>query len=490
MTGVKWISDSGTFASRRSATESRQRTRQSQQSATLPHPMVVAIWYGLVTGLLELGLVYARNHIVGFSTLSALQISRHFPWMIPLANLVLFLAWGLVVVLLGRVWKRIGGQPTVALLSFPACLAPLLLLPGLYWTAYLALAGGFATLIGRVDLGPSRAILPPGDHEPSVLGHHHSPVCRMERRARSLWPSAGRSDHCHSPSANGMNVIFLVMDTVRADRLSLYGYQLRTTPNLERIAGKGVRFDQAQATAPWTLPSHASMFTGLWPHQTGVSENRPLDATCPTLAEFLTGRGYLTAGFVANTYFCNSWFGLGRGFSHYEDFYDEERVVSVSETLRSSALGRGIIRLARLPLAGDRPRKTAAQINRDFLDWLAEQEAGRPFFVFLNYFDAHSPYIPPRGYDRRLNRRAENPAELALLRNWDDRPKKNVPESEATLVSDAYDDCIGYLDFQIGELADELERRRFAEEFTDGHRFGPRRGTGRAWSLRPRSKPV
>ena len=57
------------------------------------------------------------------------------------------------------------------------------------------------------------------------------------------------------------------------------------------------------------------MFTGLWPHQTGVSENRPLDSACPTLAEFLASRGYLTAGFVANTYFCNSWFGLGRGFS-------------------------------------------------------------------------------------------------------------------------------------------------------------------------------
>ncbi len=77
---------------------------------------------------------------MGFSTLSALQISRHFPWMIPLANLILFLFWGLVVVLIGRVWKRIGRRKSISLLIFPACLAPLLLLPGLYWTAYLALA--------------------------------------------------------------------------------------------------------------------------------------------------------------------------------------------------------------------------------------------------------------------------------------------------------------------------------------------------------------
>ena len=111
-----------------------------------------------------------------------------------------------------------------------------------------------------------------------------------------------------------MNVLFLVMDTVRADHLSLHGYERDTTPNLQRVARKGIRFDLAQATAPWTLPSHASMFTGLWPHQTGVSEHRPLDEDCPTVAEFLAGRGYLTAGFVANTYFCNSWYGLGQGF--------------------------------------------------------------------------------------------------------------------------------------------------------------------------------
>ena len=205
------------------------------------------------------------------------------------------------------------------------------------------------------------------------------------------------------------------------------------------------------------------MFTGLWPHETGVSENRPLDAACPTLAEFLTSHGYLTAGFVANTYFCNSWFGLGRGFSHYEDFYDEDLVVSVSETLRSSGLGRMLLSLARLPLGGERGRKTAAQINRDFLDWLSEKEDGRPFFAFLNYFDAHAPYIVADGSYRGIGRRVGRPAELALLRDWENRPKQNVPESDAALVRDAYDDCLGYLDLQIGKLLDELESRGLLE---------------------------
>ena len=131
----------------------------------------------------------------------------------------------------------------------------------------------------------------------------------------------------------------------------------------------------------------------------------------------------------------------------------------MSETLRSSALGRGVVSLARLPVGGGRGRKTAADINDDFLDWLSEQEEGRPFFVFLNYFDAHSPYVVPGGCDRHFGRRAETPAELALLQDWENRPKQNVPESEATLASDAYDDCIGYLDSQIGKLMDELKSR-------------------------------
>jgi len=255
-----------------------------------------------------------------------------------------------------------------------------------------------------------------------------------------------------------MNVLLVVMDTVRSDRLSLHGYGRKTTVNLDRLAPRAIRFDQARSTAPWTLPSHVSMFTGLWPHQAAVGEDRPLGASHSTLAEFLAARGYLTAGFVANTYFCNSWYGLGRGFAHYEDFYDEDLVVSVTETLRSSSLGRCLVRLVNLPLGGDRRRKDAARINRDFLDWLSEQEKGRPFFAFLNFFDAHSPYLLPEGCDRRFGR-AETAAELAVLQDWDNRPKQNIPENEVTLVSDAYDDCIAYLDSQIGKLIDELERR-------------------------------
>ena len=126
------------------------------------------------------------------------------------------------------------------------------------------------------------------------------------------------------PPANSPNVLLIVLDTVRADHLSLYGYERPTTPVLERLAKRGIRFDEARATAPWTLPSHASMFTGRWPHELGEKWMTPLRGNFPTLAEYLGDHGYATAGFVANVGYCSQETGLARGFTHYEDYVLEK----------------------------------------------------------------------------------------------------------------------------------------------------------------------
>src|SRR5262249_59075353 len=90
------------------------------------------------------------------------------------------------------------------------------------------------------------------------------------------------------------NVLLLVLDTTRAKSMGLYGYQRATTPNLDRLAAKGVKFQRALAAAPWTLPSHAAMFTGRLPYDLGVGYKAPLDGTYPTLAEAFTQNGYAT----------------------------------------------------------------------------------------------------------------------------------------------------------------------------------------------------
>src|SRR4029079_18374049 len=91
------------------------------------------------------------------------------------------------------------------------------------------------------------------------------------------------------------NVLFIVLDNVRAESMRLYGHARPTTPRLAELARGGVRFDSARSTASWTLPSHASMFTGQWPHRLSVGWTRGLDDAYPTLAESLAGRGYATA---------------------------------------------------------------------------------------------------------------------------------------------------------------------------------------------------
>ena len=100
------------------AWEARIRRGKPEAPWTITAPIILAVWFGLVTGLLELCLIYTRSHVLGWSSLSALQINRHFAWMIPIANLALFLGWGLVVGLLGRVWPSFGTGCTSAFVFF------------------------------------------------------------------------------------------------------------------------------------------------------------------------------------------------------------------------------------------------------------------------------------------------------------------------------------------------------------------------------------
>ena len=122
------------------------------------------------------------------------------------------------------------------------------------------------------------------------------------------------------PPSGTPNLLLIVLDTVAAGHLSLYGYPRPTSTTLAELAERGIRFDSAQATSSWTLPSHATIFTGRWMHELSVGWLNPLDREYPTLAEFLGDRGYATAGFIANTSYCASDSGLSRGFTRYEDF--------------------------------------------------------------------------------------------------------------------------------------------------------------------------
>jgi hypothetical protein len=205
------------------------------------------------------------------------------------------------------------------------------------------------------------------------------------------------------------NVLLIVLDTVRADHLSLYGYRRRTSPNLDHLGAESLVFDRARANATYSLASHASLFTGLPPSGHGArpipnswfkrhstlnlaARNFRVRDDVPTLAQDLKTIGYSTAGISANDVFLARWTGLQRGFDAFEARARRRyRFSPLSAPFVAQILPRlGIPQVSFLQDTWRAPDITEAAIG-----WL--QAAPAPFFLFLNYFDAHSPYDPPGG---------------------------------------------------------------------------------------------
>ena len=279
------------------------------------------------------------------------------------------------------------------------------------------------------------------------------------------------------PASGSPNVLLIVLDTVAAEHLSLHGYDRPTSPTLESLAQRGARFDRVQATSSWTLPSHASFFTGRWPHELSASWSTPLDASYPTLAEYLGSRGYATAGFVANTFFCGADTGLGRGFTIYQDYFFPELsafklaalihwplegLKSLDRSLREY-LNLAVLRPFVRPIWGRfnaDARKEAPEVQNELLKWLSSrQQPERPFFAFVNFYDAHYPYELPNGSVHRFGAIPRNPREADLLRDWWALDKSRLSRQEIDFVRDAYDECVANLDEQLGRLLAELGRR-------------------------------
>lgn len=266
-------------------------------------------------------------------------------------------------------------------------------------------------------------------------------------------------------SADRPNVLLIVMDTTRADHLSCYGYPRTTTPHLDRFAEEGIVFEQATAAAPWTLPSHASLFTGLlpsqhradWPHQR-------LDDHLMTLPELLREQGYQTAGFVNN-----GWIGRAlnfhQGFDYFVESWEGNQLVS---RLALVGIARKLERMLRnaAGLSEQSDGANAARTNRQIHRWLDEaRDAQRPFFLFVNYLEPHFPYEPPEPYRSRFVQPAHR--EVVKRLNFRDfvrltPPVRFDPPIQAALT-DLYDGEIAYLDMRVGELLEELKRRRLLD---------------------------
>jgi arylsulfatase A-like enzyme len=283
--------------------------------------------------------------------------------------------------------------------------------------------------------------------------------------------STGKSDR--------PNILLIVMDTVRADHLSLYGYQPETTPFLKKMAEESAVFKNAFASSPWTLPSHASIFTGLYPSQHHThAEHFWLDDDYRTLAEILSEDGYQAVSFSNNDYI-TSYHNLTQGFER--TWYKGSWTDSIKNlATQCSSLGGSVVSFyswlwnqIQIKILGkiiknpasiwDYP--DAATTNTSVIEWLNDdRDKRRPFFIFINYMDAHIPYNPDDKTARLfLNEQdLQNSYRLKLrfppIEYYLDMSKGGYAETDIRIMRTLYDACIRHLDDELEKLILKLKQ--------------------------------
>jgi arylsulfatase A-like enzyme len=428
---------------------------------------LVGLGAGIVAGLVEgAGLIFfQRLNWARWGPM--IHVSREIVWISPLVDTILFLLLALLCSVAVRIAPRLPAlRVLVFLLTFFSVYDWLTLTGRLYHRACLLLALGVAVAFARWS------------------GKRESTFLEFWKRATpwmvAAWVLAfagiqggkwllerNSVAHLPPPTPGAPNVLVIVVDTLRADHLSSYGYARPTSPNFDRLAQQGALFENAISSTSWSLPSHVSLLTGRYQFEHGIGNVQPEPwlgwgnkslGGFPTLGEALQERGYRTGAFSANrTYFTTS-LGFGRGFQHFEDYFHSPADMFV-RTLYGREFARiylnrsdqskvkRALRFLGMDSMLDKDsegsgnyggaqgvRKRADVVNRELLHWI-DVGGAHPFFAFLNYFDVHYPYGGPPTYPKPP---------------WDHGGRMN---------EDEYDAAVKYADDALGRLMQALEQR-------------------------------
>jgi arylsulfatase len=282
---------------------------------------------------------------------------------------------------------------------------------------------------------------------PMLFGWTHRPVpmrrCGFAGVIALALAGSGCADRTPQPlvdlSQGPPSLVLIGIDTFRADHLGCYGNREVRTPNLDRFAEQAILFEDCNAASTWTLPSFASVFTGLWPVHHGAlgGKHRHLDPAVPTLAEILKKQGYYTNAFVAVD-FLTGHFGMARGYDRLGAF------VHGPVTGRLEQYQKRMLRVPRY-------------LRQD------------PWFLFVHYFDAHDPYRPPPPFDRMYyegDPSAESPGhEIDVIYSDRNRLRADPKRRYKWLngVRDLrfpvaqYAAGVTYVDHHVGALLDSLD---------------------------------
>lgn len=410
--------------------------------------LAIAAWFGILAGLVEgLGLlIFQRVNFLRWGPM--VHVSKEIIWISPIVDVLFFSVIAVVILFCARLTRRLPFFRVLVFVCVFLCVYDwLTLTERLYHRACLLLALGVAVAFTR------------------WLRAHREASLRFWRKSLvwlvGIWLAifagiaggkwfAEERELARLPAARegAPNVVVIVVDTLRADHLSGYGYSRPTTPNIDRLAREGVTFENAIAPCSWTLPSHASLLIGRYPSEHGMQNAQPMPwlgwdhkslRGYLTLGEALEQNGYRTGAFSANQSYFTSNVGLGRGFIHFEDYFQSPKDMFLRtlygrefERLYLHRTEKSLITRAIkfMGLSGllDH-RKHADEVNREALAWIDHRQ--RPFLAFLNYIDVHdqAPALDFR-----------------------------VPWGMQTEV-DRYDSALSYDDTEIGKLIQELQRR-------------------------------
>lgn len=251
------------------------------------------------------------------------------------------------------------------------------------------------------------------------------------------------------------NILLISIDTLRADHLSCYGYNKKTTPNIDKLAGEGTLFRQHYSTGVWTPPGHASMLTGLYVSEHGVYGENRLSDHIPTIAEKLKEYGYKTAGFINN-----SQVGTLVGFDKGHDIFVEVwKGVKSESTVKKIA--QGIARRVKEKLGYE--DMGAKRTNKLFTEWLEKRiDKNKAFYAFLHYVEPHNPLNPPRPYKNKYIKPLKN-VDMQKVKKVAQNPlicfveDLNVNHEETEVLKSLYDGEIAYIDSKIGEVMQMLK---------------------------------
>jgi arylsulfatase A-like enzyme len=413
--------------------------------------------FGLIAGLVEGALLFGLHHFNLLTwRLQNRAIWHETLWIAPFADVILFSLAGALFSLAAYPLRKYPVDKAYWFLFIFLCLFDwmfIVLFGRLSLVAILLLAAGLGVqLLNAISKRESAATQKLIRALPVLAGIAVSLFVIVQGGA---WLNEKISTS-NLPNAQDdtPNVIVIVVDTLRADHLSSYGYERETSPFMDSLAAEGVRFENAISPSSWTQPSHASMLTGRYTYE-HQAEILPLDDTYPTIGEVLQSQGYRTGAFSANTLFFTRRQGFGRGFLRFEDNYQTPADAVLNSSLYGYLFDYYGLRKA-LNYEGVPTRRLASDINASVLDWVGADS--KPFFLFINYFDAHDPYTPPEPY-RSLYGQAPG----GLINGFVERYHPDLTDEQLQSEIDAYDGSINYVDDQIQALFAELESRGLLE---------------------------